>query len=132
MGLMGTPPPSQVMSSSANFFADIVLHSELKSFPPEAHWFCPKRYDDDQVDYDNLDEAEEDMSPETKRELVQDAKRRHEVAYKYSLIFGLSPEISGRLLESYTQRLNKLLTTCDKCVHNWHMGRKAYLKELAE
>jgi senataxin len=72
------------------------------------------------------------MTQETKLKLIQDAKRRHEVAYKYSLILGLSPDVSGVLLENYTQRLNKLFTSCDKCVHNWQMGRKAYLKELAE
>jgi senataxin len=109
-----------------------VSRRELKSFPQDAHWFCPRRRDDDHIDYDNPDEAEEDMSSETKQELIQDAKRRHEVAYKYSLILGLAPEISGNMLEDYTSRLNRLLTTCDKCVHNWHMGRKRYLKELAE
>lgn len=72
------------------------------------------------------------MSLETKQELIRDAKRRHEVAYKYSLILGLAPEISGSMLEDYTARLNMLLTTCDKCVHNWHMGRRPHLKELAE
>src|ERR1700753_1700938 len=93
------------------------LYGELRSFPPEAHWFCPRRNDDDQVDYDNPDEAEEDISPETKHELIQDAKRRHNVAYKFSLILGLAPEISGQLLQNYTRRLNRLLTKCDKCVH---------------
>lgn len=72
------------------------------------------------------------MSLETKKELIQDAKRRHEVAYKYSLILGLDAEISGSMLDDYTERLNRLLMTCDKCVHNWHMGRKPYLKELTE
>ena len=112
--------------------ANIFLKSEINSFSADAHWFCPKRNDEDHIDYDNPFEPEEDMSPETKLELIQDGKRRHDVAYKYSLILGLSPDISGVLLEDYTRRLNKLFTSCDKCVHNWHMGRKAYLKELAE
>jgi senataxin len=140
-GLDGyTPPfpsslPSPPMSRRLLWLGILLTHfpqSELKSFPADAHWFCPKRNDDDHIDYDNASEPEEDMSPETKLELIQDAKRRHEVAYKYSIIFGLSPEVSGVLLEDYIRRLNTLLTSCDKCVHNWHMGRKAYLKELAE
>ena len=106
--------------------------SELRSFPPEAHWFCPKQRDTDDVDYNSPDEAEEEMFPESKREAIRDAKKRHNVAYKYSIILGLSPEISGQLLEDYTRRLDLLLKTCDKCVHNWHMGRKAHLKWLAE
>ena len=112
--------------------SNVLSYRELKSFPQDAHWFCPRRRDDDHIDYDNSEEAEEDMSPETKQELIKDAKRRHEVAYKYSLILGLAPEISGSMLEDYTARLNRLLTACDKCVHNWHMGRKPYLKKLAE
>ncbi|KUJ23532.1 uncharacterized protein LY89DRAFT_680273 [Mollisia scopiformis] len=106
------------------------LDGDLKSFDPQAHWFCPRRNDDDPVDYDNPDE-EEDMSFETKKELIADWKSRQAVAYKYSLILGLGAEISGRLLDAYTKRLNELLTSCDKCVHNWHLGRKAYLKELS-
>ncbi|KAH8684862.1 SEN1 N terminal-domain-containing protein [Tricladium varicosporioides] len=108
------------------------LDSELKSFPTEAHWFCPRRNDEDAVDYDQLEEAEEDMSLETKIELIEDAKHRQEVAYKFSLILGMAPEIAGRMLDDYTQGLTRLLTGCDKCVRNWHMGRKAHLKYLAE
>jgi senataxin len=54
------------------------------------------------------------------------------VAYRYSLILGLAPEVSGTLSKDYIDQLDEQLTTCDKCVHNWHMGRKPYLKELAE
>ncbi|KAF4635788.1 hypothetical protein G7Y89_g2302 [Cudoniella acicularis] len=108
------------------------LDGELKSFPSEAHWFCPRRNDDDPIDYDHPEEIEEDMSAETKLELIRDSKRRYEVAYKYSLILGMAPEIAGRLLDDYTEGLDRLLTSCDKCVRNWHMGRKAHLKELAE
>ncbi|KAB8294774.1 hypothetical protein EYC80_006736 [Monilinia laxa] len=108
------------------------LNGELKSFPANAHWFCPKRDDEDFVDYCHPDDAEEDMSAETKKELIQDAQRRQTIAYKYSLIIGLDRDAGGTMVEDYLTRLNKLLTCCDKCVHNWHMGRKAYLKELAE
>jgi senataxin len=72
------------------------------------------------------------MSVEEKLRVIQVAKRRHKVAYKYALVFGLSPDVSGVLLEQYMNRLTGLLTNCDKCVRNWHMGRKAYLKDLAE
>lgn len=134
---MGTSPSPTVLLPFSPMLpikkrSNTVCDRELKSFPQDAHWFCPRRRDDDHIDYDNPREAEEDMSPETKQELIRDAKRRHEVAYKYSLILGLAPEISGNMLEDYTERLNRLLMTCDKCVHNWHMGRKPYLKELAE
>ncbi|PQE33848.1 helicase sen1 protein [Rutstroemia sp. NJR-2017a WRK4] len=108
------------------------LHRELKAFPQDAHWFCPKRNDEDYADYSRADEKEDDLSPETKKELIQDAKKRHAVAYKYSLVTGLAADVGGAMIEEYTGGLNKLLRSCDKCVHNWHLGRKAYLKELAE
>jgi senataxin len=112
-------------------FTDSIC-SELKSFPTEAHWFCPKRRDDDFIDYAHPDEAEEEMSPDTKRELIHDAKRRHNVAYKYSIILGLDPEYTVGMRDDYVNRLNHLLKTCDKCGYNWHMGRKGYVKEITE
>jgi len=72
------------------------------------------------------------MVIETKHQMIDAAKRRHYVAYKLSLITGLDQEVAGQMLIDYVQRLDQLLSGCDKCVRNWHMGRKAYLKELSE
>ena len=88
--------------------------------------------DDDFADYAAPDEAEEDMSVETKHELIKDAGKRQKIAYNYSLIFGLDPLHCGQMLADYTAALRTLLTKCDKCVLNWHSGRRAYLKDLAE
>lgn len=109
-----------------------IICSEIKKFPRDAHWFCPRQEDRDPADYDHPDEDEEDISAETKQKHIKDGKIRHEKAYKYAAVLGLAPEIAGRALEDYCAQLNRLLTCCDKCVHNWHLGRKAYLKELAE
>lgn len=110
----------------------LLVDRELKGFPQDAHWFCPKRNDDDYADYSRPDEDEEDVSAEKKKELIEDARKRHTVAYKYSLITGLAADAGKDMIEEYTVELNKLLRSCDKCVHNWHLGRKPYLKELAE
>lgn len=67
-----------------------------------------------------------------KKELVEEGKQRHEVAYKYSIILALNVEVAGQPMVEFTQRLNKLLTSCSVCIANWHMGRKPYLKELQE
>lgn len=72
------------------------------------------------------------MTPETKQEMIEDAKKRHEVAYKFSMIIGVDTDSSGRMLDDYIERLNRTLSGCDKCVRNWHRGRKPFLKELAE
>lgn len=110
----------------------MLRRSEIKSFPPNAHWFCPRRYDDDPIEYEEPDEPEEDMSAETKHELIQNGEKRHNIAYKFSIILGLDPELSRELLPAHFNRINKFLTSCDKCARNWHKGRKAYLKQLAE
>ena len=70
------------------------------------------------------------MSPEGKKEIIEEGKYRHEVAYKYSIILAVNQELSGTMLVYFTQRLNQLLSSCAACIRNWHMGRKAYLKEL--
>jgi senataxin len=112
-----------------NTLLTILFNSELKSFDPDAHWFCPKRFDDDPIDYED-DNDEEGTCKETKQELIQDAKKRHEVAYGFSLILGLAERAPEQLLEEYRNRLDHLMTTCDQCVHGWHQGRKSYLKQL--
>lgn len=111
---------------------NIYLHRELQSFGPEAHWFCPRQSDEDLADYDNPDEADEDATPEMKQKAIEEGKHRHGVAYKFSLILGMADEVSGRLCQAYLDKLNALLASCDTCVYNWHMGRKAYLGELSE
>ncbi|PBP19231.1 hypothetical protein BUE80_DR009848 [Diplocarpon rosae] len=108
------------------------LDAKLKSFPPDAHLFCPRRNDEDPLDYEQLNENEEDISPEEKRELIREGRLRHSVAYKYSLVFGMDTETYGDLINPYHFRWNQLLAGCDKCVYNWHLGRKPYLKELSE
>ncbi|KAK6586463.1 hypothetical protein PZA11_001520 [Diplocarpon coronariae] len=108
------------------------LDAKLKSFSPDAHLFCPRRNDDDLLDYEQLNETEENISPEEKRELIREGRLRHNVAYKYSLVFGLDTETYGDLINPYHLRWNQLLAGCDKCVYNWHLGRKSYLKELSE
>ncbi|KAH7418017.1 SEN1 N terminal-domain-containing protein [Cadophora sp. MPI-SDFR-AT-0126] len=108
------------------------LDGELKSFPSDAHWFCPKRSDDDNVDYDQPNEPEEGMSQATKKELIQDSKKRYTVAYRYSQILGINEDVAGKAREDYSAALDHLLKTCDKCVFNWHRGRKEHFKWLSE
>ena len=84
------------------------------------------------MDYDQPNEPEEGMSQETKKELVQDFKKRYKVAYRYSQILGLNEDITGKAREEYSAALDHILKLCDKCVFNWHVGRKEHLKWLSE
>lgn len=72
------------------------------------------------------------MSPKAKLEIIEEGKHRHDIAYKYSIILALDQESAGTMLIYFTQRLHELLSGCATCIRNWHMGRKAYLKELQE
>ncbi|KAL2069142.1 hypothetical protein VTL71DRAFT_15480 [Oculimacula yallundae] len=108
------------------------LEGELKSFPADAHWFCPKRFDGDFIDYDQPNDPEEGMSQETKKELIQDYKKRYKVAYRYSQILGIDEDGAGQVREFFSAGLDRLLVQCDKCALNWHQGRKEHLKWLSE
>ncbi|EKD14583.1 uncharacterized protein L3040_000105 [Drepanopeziza brunnea f. sp. 'multigermtubi'] len=108
------------------------LDGKLKSLPPQTHWLCPRRFEDDMVDYDQPDQADEDMTLEEKRKHIRDGRERHEMAYKYSLVYGLGQDLVGDLQNAYQMKLNGFLATCDKCAYNWHEGRKAFLKDLSE
>ncbi|KAG9239793.1 hypothetical protein BJ878DRAFT_531170 [Calycina marina] len=75
--------------------------SEIKSFPPGSHWLCPKRSDEDPVDYEDPDEPEEDMSAETKREMIEDGRKRYNITYKLSIVLGIDHDIAGELLAAH-------------------------------
>jgi senataxin len=47
------------------------------------------------------------------------------------MVYGLSEEEAADWQERYRKRSNELLTTCDRCVRNWHIGRKRFLKEIS-
>lgn len=87
---------------------------------------------DDTYDYDHLDEDEEGISVAEKRKAVADGKKRQETAFGCSLILGLDEDDSSELRSYYGNRLGSSLSQCDKCIYNWHMGRKAFLKKLSE
>ncbi len=125
-------PCVKVCDTSITLSANILICSELSAFPPKAHWFCPRQYDEDYTDYDHPDEPDDNISAEVKQKLIGDSKKRHNVAYQYALVFGESPDVVGNMVDDYLKKLNKLLSACDKCVHNWHMGRKAFLADVAE
>jgi senataxin len=104
----------------------------LNSFPPGAHLFCAKRNDDDIVDYDNPDSEEDDISITQKHRLIAEGQKRRKVAYQFSLVFALSAEDVGEWQQAYVARVAVALTECDRCVRNYHMWRKPFLKELSE
>lgn len=108
----------------------------LKSWSTEYHWFCPKRRDDDSLNYDDpgasdTEEEEEHVTSEQKAKLIEESYRRTQIAYRLCMVYGLSEEEAADWQERHRKRSNELLTTCDRCVRNWHMGRKAFLKEVS-
>jgi senataxin len=116
----------------------LCLRRKLKTnWPAESHWFCPKRRDDDFVNYDNAEDAdaeaeEEDLTSADKARLIREWERRQEIAYQLCIVYGLSAEEGSDWQDFHHKRLTELLSTCDRCVRNYHMGRKGFLKDVSE
>ncbi len=113
----------------------------IKSWPREAHWFCPKRRDDDAINYDDpgASEAqaeEEHLTSTQKAKLIAEGDERLETAYKlFELHMFEMADMEDALLDArmdHRGRSQDLLTSCDRCVRNYHMGRKPFLKEFSE
>jgi senataxin len=110
----------------------------LKNYHQDAHWFCPKQSAEDYHDYSKPDEAEDDdgeyegISVENKHKAIKAGEQRAKVAFSASLVVGLGEFAPREFHDYYTQKLDTLFQSCDACVRRWHIGRKAYLKELAE
>ncbi len=108
---------------------------KLETFPLEVHWFCPKRYDGDPLNYNEPDLQEWDVTSETKKQNIAEGRKRLEIAYRFSIVFGLSDEDIAEAeewQERYRENLTKFLTKCDKCIRNYHLARKDLIKDLSE
>jgi len=120
----------------------IYLYRQLiKNSPPGSHWFCPKRQDDDPLNYDDPDASdveaeEEDVTSAQKAKLIDEGNERLVIAYKlFELHIFEMADMGDALLDArlgHRARSQGLLTTCDRCVRNYHMGRKHFLKEFSE
>src|SRR5258706_14254412 len=77
---------------SLNVLVNIASLSKLGTFPPEAHWLCPKRNDDDIHNYDELDLEEPNLPVNLKAKYVAEGQKRFACAYRFSLVLGLSAE----------------------------------------
>ncbi|KAG9237071.1 SEN1 N terminal-domain-containing protein [Amylocarpus encephaloides] len=110
----------------------------LRSFPPDAHWFCPKIHAEDNADYIHADSPDEDedgkeiISVQSKQKAIRDGEDRYKVAMRASLVFGIGEENMGDLYDYYSKRMDSLFVQCDRCISRWHKGRKAHEKSLAE
>lgn len=120
----------------------VYLYRQLiKSCPPGAHWFCPKRHDDDLLNYDDLNASDADAEAEhitsaQKAKLIDEGDERLEITYKLFEIYLFDmANIGDPLAEAkrdHRGRSVAFLTTCDHCVRKYHMGRKPFLKEFSE
>lgn len=106
----------------------------MDEFPPDAHWFCPKRNDDDYTNYGDPDNDEEDASSATKMQCIADGEKRLKITYRFSISLGFSPEQAEEagFGDTYERRVTELLSTCDQCVRNYHTGRKEFLGYMSE
>lgn len=133
LGLVGRFVLLQTVYDYMDLWLISLLNRKLES--SHGHWFCPKVDSDDSADYskpdedDEMDQEGQYITAQTKKRRIAASKERHEVAYDYSLIFGFPEEQEQ---EQYKDQLNGLLSECDQCVRNYHMGRVPYLSGLSE
>jgi senataxin len=105
---------------------------ELQKIPAEFHLLCPKTSDEDGENYKVLDDPESAITNEEKKKRIEDGKKRIEITYWNSLIFGFDKSEAGKWLDDFTKRLDDCLKYCSDCVLNWHMKRKAHLQIFSE
>lgn len=105
---------------------------ELQKLPSESHLLCPKISEDDVEDYKSLDDPESAISRSEKAARIEDGKRRIEITYWNSLIFGFDKSAAGKWLDEFKERIERTLRTCSECVLNWHMYRPLQLQKFSE
>lgn len=85
--------------------------------------------------YDEL-ANEEDASTATKIQRIKEGEQRLTCAYRFSISLGFTAEQAAEAEEAgvdgYSRRVTELLSSCDQCVRNYHMGRKEFLGYIAE
>ncbi len=101
------------------------------------HWFCPRQYDDDLTNYADVDSPQHANGLErqsdggTVRQLVDESKRRAEIAVMCLHVLTLETEDLASAADWYKRRLNELMGKCDSCVRAYHKGQKRLLEKLA-
>ena len=108
------------------------VYRTLQSLDSNHHLFCPKQHDDDDSNYEDIQTVDDSISPGEKLRLVNDAKERQNTAYQFCLVFAFSADDVGEWQQEHLIRLTNSLTRCDRCVRNYHRGRKQFLKALSE
>ena len=71
-------------------------YEELQQFSPDAHLLCPRTGDDDNENYKTLDDPESTISVEEKEARIKEGRRKIEITYWNSLIFGFDKQDAGK------------------------------------
>lgn len=120
-----------MMQSAPLYEALLGFWNELKSWPEDAHLFCPKVDDFDIANYEDLENVDDScISTDEKKKRVADSNNRHITTYRLSLLLGIRPEDAGSWLTEWKDKVNSLLARCDACVRSWHRSREAFIKAL--
>lgn len=112
----------------------LTFDSIIKAYPPDAHWFCPKIDEDDDTNYNDVDTDDGDVSSKDKSLRITEGGIRQDNVYSFIRVLGLPADSAQEIgwKDWYTQRVHSALTSCDKCVRNYHLGRARLLTKLRE
>lgn len=108
---------------------EVITHyfAKLREIPDDVHLLCPKVEPDDEEDYENVSDNDH-----AKHKLIQEGKDRIQITYWCMLVNGMGKDKFEAEREELKKRLNQWFRRCDKCIMNWHMYRKSFLREFAE
>jgi senataxin len=121
------------MKSTDDIYDSIMEnYHKLEEIPPNIHLLCPKVGEHDTEDYESPDEPGTEIDVKEKQSRIESSKTRQSIMYQLCLLLGLDPEQAGAWLADWTKRLEGFLTTCDRCIVNWHRGRAPFLKTILE
>ncbi len=107
-------------------------YTKFDSISPDLHILCPKVDDDDEEDYTKLEDGFSSLTRFDKEKRIQDGVERRRTTLWNSILFALEASHSKAKLDAYSQRLEHALSSCDKCIMNWHMGQNPFLQEVQE
>lgn len=108
---------------------EVIAHyyAKLRDIPDHVHLLCPKVDPNDEEDYENVSENDH-----AKQKLIQEGKDRIQATTWCMLVYAMGKDKFEAERKELNERLNQWLQKCDKCIMNWHMHRKSFLREFAE
>ncbi|KAE9990589.1 hypothetical protein EG327_001232 [Venturia inaequalis] len=110
---------------------------ELKSLPPDLHWFCPRQDKDDfsyyyEEDIYNQLQKEDESARSVRKDKIKEAEERKIKVLDALAIFAFDGLDALEYQKDLKARLEDQLTSCDVCIRIYHGARNQLRSRLEE